>query len=92
MAMINISFFNILVAVLYIAWGYSINQHQDYVKKYDLDLMSEKFTAKEMRSRAASLNLRTQVLQYVHFTIMVFCFIMILELVQSLSFNLFKQI
>jgi hypothetical protein len=62
------------------------------VKQYDLDLASEKFTAKEMWSRAASLNLRTQVLQYVHFTIMVLCFIMILELVQSLSFNLFKQL
>jgi len=92
MAKVNVSFFNILVAVLYITWGYSVNQMQNHVKKYEADLTSGKFTAEEMKSRASTLNLRTQVLQYVHFSIMVLCFIMILELVQSLSFNLFKQI
>lgn len=89
---VNISFFNILVAVLYISWGYSSYAMKYAVQEFENEVERGTKTKEEIWERASTLNLRTQVLQYVHLILMVLCFVMILEIVQSVSFNLFKQI
>lgn len=89
---INVSFFNVFLFVIYVSWSVGSVSAQIEIGKFKQAAADKSQSAEELELLANDINWNQQILQLLHIVLLIFSFLMALEMLQMVSKNVHRTI